>query len=443
MKNLVVLTAIVFFLSLALRSNLAAMLTYWWFSIFRPQDYLWMDLSSLHLPLMATAIFVCGSFLRKVYPEVKDAIAVTILIWFSLGVLASLVNGCSNIVGLREPIKYLFILTLVVLLSVKTITSKLNLLYLLIMVSLSVGYFSGKSGWFAIIRGGSRYGDNNLGGFLTGSNAYAMGTALVLFLMFFLFQQTYNKATLSLVPKFLGKRYLLLRAGIAIIAFGSLLNIITLESRASAIATFLGLILFFLLNNNKAKKTLLLTPILLLAITVVPIPEGYQERISSAFVESEELDASAASRPYFWDVAKRMVADNPLGVGFACYPEYYEVYDIEKKYGHYRDVHSTHFQILSETGYLGLICWVLILITTYRRLFHIRRLVSIESNYNKLENPLFYRQLCNAIICSITVFILGGSFYSLAFNDLIWLLFGLTIATTKLVETELKEKKSN
>jgi len=440
MKNLVVLTAIALFLSLALRSNLAAMLTYWWFSIFRPQDYLWMDVSIFHFPLIATAIFLLSSLFRKVTPEVKDPIAVLMISWLIVGVLATSINGCMNFYGVTQPIKYIFLLILVVLLSVRTISTLKELLYLLCVVALSLGYFAGKSGWVALLAGGaSAYGANNLSGFMTGSNAYAMATAIVLFISIFLFQQTFNKSTLSSLPKFIANKPLTLRIGMILIIVGSILNIISLESRGSAIATFLSLLLFFILSNKKAKKLLLLTPVIITVVIFAPIPEGYEDRIASAFVGQDELDGSAASRPYFWDVATRMVADNPLGVGFACYPEYYEIYDIEKKYGHYRDVHSTHFQILSETGYLGLSFWILLLITTYRRLFHIRKLVSIKNNYDKLENPLFYRQLCNAMICSITVFILGGSFYSLAFNDLIWLLFGLTIATTKLVEAELKE----
>jgi len=443
MKNLVVLTAIALFLSLALKSNLAAMLTYWWFAIFRPQDYLWMDVSSFHFPLIATAIFLLSSFFRKVTPEVKDPIAVLMILWLMVGVLASLINGCMNLYGVTQPIKYLFLLILVVLLSVKTVSTLKELLYLLCVVTLSLGYFAGKSGWVALLAGGaSAYGANNLSGFMTGSNAYAMATAMVLFIAIFLFQQTFNKITLSLLPKFIANQPLILRIGMTLIVVGSTFNIISLESRGSAIATFLCLLLFFLLSSKKAKKLLLLTPVIIAGVIFVPIPEGYEDRIASAFAGKEDLDGSAASRPYFWNVAKRMVADNPFGVGFACYPEYYEIYDFEKKHGHYRDVHSTHFQILSETGYLGISIWTLLLITTYRRLFYIRRLASRESNYDKLENPLFYRQLSNAMICSITVFILGGSFYSLSFNDLIWLLFGLTIATTKVLEAELKKIES-
>jgi O-antigen ligase len=217
---------------------------------------------------------------------------------------------------------------------------------------------------------------------------------------------------------------------------GTIFNIVSLESRGSGIAVFCGLILLFILNEKWLKKSLLIIPLLAISIPFIPLPDGYHERIASAFVKKEDLDASAASRPHFWDTATRMSSAYPMGVGPACYREYYDIFDeLRGQYGHARDVHSSHFQVLAEMGYLGIVIWLFLFLATYTRLFKLRNIVKQQTK--NIENPILYIQLCNAIICSTTVYVIGGSLYALAFNDLIWLNFGITIIITKLINQEI------
>lgn len=414
------------------------MITYWWFSIFRPQDWVYIDITSLRIPLLATVLFFLGSLFRRHLPKINDPLSFLMVFYFCLGILSNILVGCSSQYKLIDPLQYLGLLLIAILLSIDITNTEKKLVYLIGIVSLSLGFYAGKAGIVSIMSGGaSNYGASSLGGTFSGSNAFAMGTATILFFLVFLYQQLSNPKTLESLPKFITtyKKYIQILLLITIV--GSVFNIISLFSRGSAIATFLGFCIFLLFRKNKIKIGFILAPIAAIALSFVPIPDGYQERIASAFVGSDKLDSSAASRPFFWQVAKDMVADNPLGVGPGCYREYYIVYaNGDTQYGLARDVHSSHFQALADVGYSGLVIWLLMFMLAYKRLFWLMK--QVKKNEKNLENPLFYTQCAQMLFISQTIFAFGGSFYTLTYSDQIWLIWGMIIILTKLFKKELK-----
>ncbi len=166
-------------------------------------------------------------------------------------------------------------------------------------------------------------------------------------------------------------------------------------------------------------------------IFAIGVPDEYRERIDSAFVEQNQLDDSAKSRPHFWSMAESMAQRNFLGVGVGCFKSNYNAYDISGgRYGKNRSVHSSHHSILAEIGYPGFLLWCLILLTTYLTLFRVRSSTKILRKTN--DKQRFYFELSNALIASQTVFVIGGTFYEMAYNDFTWLIFGITIAMSRL-----------
>lgn len=437
MRNIGVMTLILMFLFLAVRSSVGGMSAYWWFSIFRPQDWVYASIDHFRFPMISTLLFFLLSMFRGKFPEVKDSIAQLMLFWYFLMVVSNTVYGCSDIFLKIDPLQYMFLLFFAILLSAAVIDNQLHLTCLIAVVGLSLGFYSGKAGISGILGGGaSTYGANNLKGLFSGSNAFAMGSGILVFYIIFLYQQSTNKLSTNLLPAFLKIYPKALSVAMLLLILGTIFNIISLASRGSAIATFLGLFILFVLSGKWFKKTIIMIPLLVITASVIPLPEGYEERIQSAFKDEEELDDSAASRPHFWRAAAKMAQAYPIGVGPGCYREYYDLFDDSNgKFGRNRDVHSSHFQVLAEAGYLGLIIWFSLFFFSYLRLLKLRKI--IKRHAKQLENPLFYTQLCNAIICSMTVCLVGGSMYALAFNDLIWLNFGITIVLTKLVNKEV------
>lgn len=440
MRDIFIIAMIGVCFILAAQSRIAGLFTYWWFGIFRPHDWIWGSLiTDLRLPLVAAILLIIPSLLQRIIPKINNLLVVLMLLMLGTLLVADLLNGCANMLGARTAtILSLFILFYVVLLTAELVDNKKKLFWLVAVISISIAAHSAKGGVHALLTGANNYGANNLTGLFSGSNAFALGTGMLLFFMLFTFQFINSTLAYENTTKWYSKPIILkiYKVLFIIIVFGSFYNIISLQSRGSFIATVLGIIIWILLHKYRFRILIMTSVIIMLGLSVIPLPEGYNERISSAFAEEKELDNSAASRPHFWNVAMDMVETHPLGVGPGCYQGYYNRFDTsDGQYGRFRSVHSSHFQILAEAGYLGFFIWILLLLVSYWKLFKINN--QAKEYIKDQETQRFYIAISNMLICSMTVFIVGGAFYEYAYNDIIWLIFGLTIAVERNINKDI------
>lgn len=402
------------------------LILYWWFAIFRPQDWIWWDVTSLRLPLIAAALFVIPCFMQGIFPRVKSTIAFLIVSWLALAFFSYLSNGC----GIRgdNQMEHLAKLVLVILLCERIVNTDKKIFWLVSVVGLSLCYHSASVGFFSLSSGGSSlYGSNHMEGSFSGSNAFALGTAALVYFVIFM-GQSINYKTIDILPPSLqsGFKIKCLQLITILITIGSIYLVIAIESRGSAIALFATITLFIFLQTNTKKILSILIPIALVSIVLIPLPEGYEDRIKSAFEEQEELDHSAASRPHLWHTATLITQQYPLGIGPGCFSSYYNEFDPSNGYfGKNVSVHSSHFQVLAETGYLGLGIWLSLFFISILKLWKVRKLTKqhgLSCNRDRL-----YFNLCNALICALLTFFGGGSFYELAHIEIPWLIFALVI----------------
>lgn len=444
MRLLFILVLIIIFFLHSLKSRIAGLYTYWWFAIFRPHDWVWSPtISSLRLPLVAALLLVVPALLQKQFPRINHPIAFLIFLWMFILYIADSLNGCSTMSAFRTKTVFdLFILTYIALLACQILDTPKKIFWLVFVIALSIAAHSGKGGIYSLITGADNYGATNLTGMFSGSNAYALGTGMLLFFMIFSYQQINSCLIYKSMDKWYNSETLLkiIKFSILILILGSFYNIISFQSRGSFIATSLGIILWILLQK-KGIRILLMASILFLSFGAIFnkfLPEGYVERIESVFID-DDLDKSAASRPHFWETAVAIVKVYPHGIGPGCYPGYYNRFDSsEGYYGLYRSVHSSHFQILVDSGYLGLIIWILLFLISYIKLWKIKKI--IQSDIEGNVKGKFYNDLANMLICSQTVFLLGGSFYEYAYNDITWLTFALVITLDNVIKDELEKK---
>lgn len=440
MRTIVTFSVIIIFFILSLKSRVSAYYVYWWFTIFRPHDWVYSPLLiSLKVPLIAAVLLVLPALAEKKIPKINHPIAVLMLLMLLALTLADLLNGCGEVLKIRTAtVLTLFILFYIALLGVELIDSKKRLFWLIAVIAISLAFHSGKGGIVALLTGASYYGQSKMSGMFSGSNAYALGCGMILFFMIFTYQHI-NAAFVSDEPdKWYRKPVVLASVKLVMLMMvvGTFYNIVALESRGSFIATSLGLFVWVLLHNKNVKMILAATAVIALILTFAPMPEGYKERISSAFEEHDELDDSAASRPHFWRSATEMAKVYPTGVGPGCFPEYYPQFDSSHGYfGVYRSVHSSHFQILADAGYFGAIIWITLLTLSYLRLFAIRRRAREMLEDEGLKK--FYHDITSMMICTMTVFIVGGAFYEFAYNDVLWLMFAMIIALEKILQKDM------
>jgi O-antigen ligase len=193
---------------------------------------------------------------------------------------------------------------------------------------------------------------------------------------------------------------------------------------------------FVMLQRRRFTALAGMIAVISIGLLVVPIPQSYYDRLETIRTYNEIGEESALSRPHFWNVALRMVAVHPFGVGLRQFEQAYDKFDFSYgRYGHRRAVHSSHMQVLAELGYPGAVIWVSLF--GYAAFACLR--VRSRSTSPTLDPDLrkFLRTTADALLVSMVAFIVGGGLLSLALNDLTWLTFGMVAALDRLARRAL------
>jgi len=176
--------------------------------------------------------------------------------------------------------------------------------------------------------------------------------------------------------------------------------------------------------------------LVLVAVLCAPVAifmanqDGYLARMKTVQTYEEVNERSAMSRPHFWRVAVNMAMAQPMGVGLFNYEAAYDKFDfLDGEYGRRRSVHSSHFQVLAETGFFGMIAWTFNFGCALFLAFRIRRRARLAL---RPEDAKALVTGANALLASMVAFLVGGSFIALALNDLTWITFGLIAALDRM-----------
>lgn len=147
---------------------------------------------------------------------------------------------------------------------------------------------------------------------------------------------------------------------------------------------------------------------------------GISSRASGGAAESG-IDESAMGRVYAWQAAANMALAKPLtGVGINNFYVNYYAYSPHWD-GKNHAVHSTWFQVLAETGVMGFVVFVSLVVKTFRVAFANRQLAAQQAEPDIL--------ICSqALIAGLTSFCVSGTFLTQGFIWPLYILMALTIA---------------
>lgn len=256
---------------------------------------------------------------------------------------------------------------------------------------ISVGFYGFKGGVFTIqTAGGSRVWGPP-GGFIEDNNALAVALIMTIPLMHYL------RAVATRRSVRVG--LLLLMALCAISALGS-------QSRGALLAITAMVIFLWLRLKKKivAAFVIACTAVGLLAF----MPDTWYERMST--IQTYEDDRSASERLDAWEMTFRLANDRPWGGGF-------EIYN-RTVYEHYlpgirlpQAAHSIYFSMLGEHGYVGLVLFALLFITTFHMAGRLRRDALQD------REAAWVHLLASMCQVSIVAYAVGGAFLSLAYYD--------------------------
>ena len=209
-------------------------------------------------------------------------------------------------------------------------------------------------------------------------------------------------------------------AGTALIVWA----IICTQSRGG----LLGILsVFGIIGLRVVKSKALLITVGLVAGLVLFAAMGINKRASGGAHE-EGIDESAMGRIYAWGAAWRMATSRPLtGVGLDNFTANYFFYS-DHWDGMNHAVHSTWFNVLSETGFPGIIAFVgMIVMCLVSSVRSMRTLALVRA-------PPITQGMALSLVSGLIGFCVAGTFLTQGFTWPIYILLALTAALARYTE---------
>jgi putative inorganic carbon (HCO3(-)) transporter len=283
--------------------------------------------------------------------------------------------------------------------------------WLVWVIALSIGFFGIKGGFFSLMTGGQFMVRGPPGTFIEGNNEVALAIIVVVPLLWYLREQATNGW---------------LRLALLIAVALCLIAVISTYSRGALLGG--GIMSLFLFAKSK-RKVLLGSALALVGVgTLIFMPAEWLVRMET--ISTYEEDRSAMGRVNAWWFAVNLAIDRPLvGGGFNTFQdEAFLKYAPEPENVH--DSHSIYFEVLGEQGFVGLFLYLSLAIGI------IVLLQRIQKRASKLASLKWASDLAAMMQVSFVGFGVGGLFLGLAYFDLPFQLFALTVLLAKYVDEE-------
>ena len=292
------------------------------------------------------------------------------------------------------------------LITLPLINSKDRLRVLLIVVTISVGFFALKGTVWGILRGGRYRLIGPAQSFIGDNNALALALNMVAPLALFLAQHDQDKR---------------LRALFRAVFLCSLFAVVLTYSRGG----FLGLAVVTV-GLSLASKRKLLYPVLLVVVGFVVysfMPPAWIDRIMT--IRTYEHDRSAMDRLATWGWAWNAALERPLfGGGFQAFRSNPSDFD----------AHSIYFGMMAEQGFIGLFLFIALMFVAIGTC---QKIIKAARREPRLE---WHGGLARALIVSIVAYMVSGVFQNLQYFDLFYLLVVCVVILKHVTVQELRRE---
>lgn len=383
-------------------------LMWFWVSLMNLQQYTWGFSQEIRPALvvgLATIVAWLASQERKIPPRSATTLFLAALtFWMTVAAIFAIHPVVST--PYWEEYSKILLMTFV---TMCIVTSRDRINQLVWIVVISIGYYGVKGGIFTIVTGGHNRVWGPPDSFIEDNNALACALIMILPLMNYLRTNTQNRWV----------RYGL-TGGMGLIV----ISILGSYSRGA----LLGLIAMLGFLGLKARHRIATAFITLgfFGAALLFLPQGWYERMYS--IDQYQTDDSAQGRLDAWRFNWRLALDRPLtGGGFEIgtdaplFKYYVPTAPIN------RAAHSIYFQVLGETGFVGLGLYLMLLLASYRAASGILRRTRDRPDLG------WARSLASMVQVSIVGYCVGGAFLSLGFYDLYYAVVAIITVTEYVV----------
>ena len=296
-------------------------------------------------------------------------------------------------------------------------TSRVRIHALLWTIVVSLFYYGVKGGLFTLVTGGHFRVVGPPDTIISDNNQLALALLMVLPLANYLRLQSANKI-ISYA----------LAAGMAL----TIISILGSYSRGAYVA--LAVLGLFALLRSRRKVRYLFWSCVIIIPTLYLMPQSFYDRVNSLSAPGQDEDF--VSRLRSWTVAFDYARDHfPLGAGISGtqLPQIYNHYfPTEQAFA----AHSIYFQVLGDTGFVGLLIYLTVIGFALIYAMRICRLTKGIAHLSWASDLALMLQLTLIAYCA------GGSALSMAYYDLFYLSVGLLSALLMLIREDTKQTKT-
>lgn len=366
-----------------------------WLSLMTPHRFAWGFAYNFPFALIVAAATMLGLLLTKDKVRYEPNAALILLILLPAWTCVTYVFALER-VGATGRLTEVLKVFLFVHVAAMVLHSRKQLVWMIWVIVVSVGYFGVKGGLFTVLTGGAGrvYGPPG-DSFLSDNNAISVALIMVIPFMYYLRGEVKSAWV---------------KHGLVGAMVLSSIAVLGTYSRGGLLAVVAMLTFLWTKSQKKLVFLMLAVPIVPLAVTLMP--ERWFERMNT--ISTYQEDASAMGRINAWKTAINIANDRPLvGGGFELYsPAVFARYAPNPEDVH--AAHSVYFQMLGEHGYVGLL---LFLGAGFAAWGTARRTIALSKGRPELE---WTAHLARAFQVSLVGYAVGGAFVNIGYWDLIY-----------------------
>lgn len=411
MRDILLMSIILPAAALALRFPWIGVVLWVWVSVMNPHRYTYGFAYSAPVALIAAVTTLVGLLATRdksspflAPPPVWLAVFVG---WITLSWLMGL--DPDGQFGQWDKVMKVYLMVFVALMLFRT---KLQIMVLMWVLTLSVALLASKGGVFTVAHGGSYRVWGPPGSWIEGNNEFAVAAIMVIPLLRFMQMQVSNK--------WLSRGFTAMMLLCAASALGS-------HSRGALLAIVAMTAVLWWRGQNKFRNGVLL---LVLGFGMVAaMPDNWTERMDT--IQSYQTDESALGRISAWWVAFGIAKSNLFGVGFnAAIPELFMRFSPYELRAGQPVAHSIWFQMMGHHGFIGIFLFIAFWFSTWRVAAGLRRAARDNPELKWVGDLGAMSQV------SLVGYWAGGSFLQLGYYDFPYYVMALVVCTHAWVRRE-------
>ncbi len=407
MRDLIIIALVLAGALAALRRPWIGIMLWTWLSVMNPHRYTWGLAYSAPLAAVAAASVVLGLLMTKERESPFKGQPVMFFTIFMAWVTLSWLAGL-DVKGDFDAWKNVMKIDVMLLLALMLLHSKQHIFALVWVSAGSLALLGIKGGVFTLLSGGGNRVWGPPGSFIEDNNAFALALVMTIPLLRFLHLQVRQRLV--------GSVLVVAMVLCTVAALGS-------YSRGALLAISAMAITLWWRGQNKLSAGVLFLGIAIPLLFFMP--QQWSARMGT--IQTYELDGSAMGRINAWWNSWNIALHYFTGVGFNTATS--ELFSrFSPNANTVLVAHSNYFQLLGNHGFVGLLLYVCIWVSTWRTAGWLRNQPTLPPERQWTADLGAMGQV------SLVGYLVGGAFLNLAYFDLPYALMVLLVLTRVWVE---------